>query len=445
MTSAPPPPPTLLIRSLQNRDFDILERLAGDLVAEHSHHPARPYPTLEQMRPWYGLLKCLSWVPNPLQHMLCAFVAEQAGRAHGMIRVSPVNHTRSTWRVDQIAAESTVLNETVQLLATDVGAQLLRYCLENIWEARTWIIEVDVNDKGALGVYRQTGFQPLAQMAYWAIAPDLLTTLSQREPDLPNLLPVSNVDAFLLHQLDTVAMPPLVRQVFDRQPIDFKTGVMESLLQGVQHWLSRVDQVSGYVFEPQRKAAIGYFNLHLCRDGHCPHVAELTVHPAYTWLYPELLAQMARLTQDCPAQTLCLVSADYQAEREEYLSQIGAERTKHTVLMSRSVWHKLRETRPVSFENLPIPEVLQGLQPARKPVPSRFSIFNPPAPFPPTSPATPPTGTPLPYRAPKRETPSEDSAEGSTLEGSTGASSAERRPFLGHETFGHDSMEGSQG
>jgi hypothetical protein len=428
MTSVSPHPQPLSIRPIQGRDFDALDQLATkELAADHSYHVTGSHPTLDQMRPWYGVLKCLSWVPNPLQHMLCAFVAEQAGQTHGMIRVSPVNRTHSTWRVEQIAAESTASGTSPTLLATDVASQLLRHCLQNIWEARTWVIEVDVNDSGAMGVYRQTGFQPLAHMAYWAIEPDLLTTLAQREPDLPNLLPVSNADAPLLHQLDTVAMPPLVRQVFDRQPLDFRSGVMRSLVDGVRHWVQRVETVSGYVFEPQRKAAIGYFNLQLCRDGHCPHVAELTVHPAYTWLYPELLAQMARMTQDCPPQQLCLASADYQAEREEYLAQIGAERTQHTLLMSRSVWHKLRESRPVSFEYLPLPEVLQGLQPARKPVPSRFSMFQR-SPLP-SSPSIPPL----------RDDSSEPASDRPS-EAPEGKGSDRHLPFLNS-----DSMEGSQG
>jgi len=380
MTSAPPKhQETALIRPIQHRDFDDLMQLAAEgQVADHSHHySSHASPSLEQLRSWYGVLKCLSWVPNPLQHLMCAFVAETEGHPQGMIRVSPVNRTRSTWRVDQLMTGSVMADSRTPMLATDLASRLLRYCLDEIWEARTWVIEVDVNDKYALGLYRQMGFQPLAQIAYWAIAPDLLSRLAQAEPALPNLLPVSNADAPLLHQLDTVAMPPSVRQVFDRQTSDFKVGLGQSLVDSVRHWLRRVDAVNGYVFEPQRKAAIGYFNLQLCRDSHRPHVAELTVHPAYTWLYPELLAQMARLTQGCPPQSLCLVSADYQAEREEYLAQIGAERTKHTVLMSRSVWHKLREARPVSFENIPLPDVLQGLQPARKPIPTRFLPFQP--------------------------------------------------------------------
>jgi hypothetical protein len=168
-------------------------------------------------------------------------------------------------------------------------------------------------------------------------------------------------------------MPPIVRQVFDRHIEDFKTGFLRAFIANVQRWFSHAEVVSGYVFEPQRKAAIGYFQLRLCRDGDRAHKAELTVHPAYTFLYPELLSQMARIVQDLPAQSLQLTSADYQHEREEYLEQLGAERIEHTLLMSRSVWHKLREAKPVSLEGLHLSEVLQGLQPARTPVPSRIA------------------------------------------------------------------------
>jgi hypothetical protein len=164
-------------------------------------------------------------------------------------------------------------------------------------------------------------------------------------------------------------MPPLVRQVFDRQTHDFKTGLIGALADAVKQWLTKSEVVSGYVFEPQRKAAIGYFQLRIDRKGETPHVATLTVHPAYTWLYPELLSQMARITQDFPQPSLKVASADYQPEGEEYLEQIGASRIEHTLIMSRSVWHKVRESKFVSLEGIQLPEMLQGLQPARKPIP----------------------------------------------------------------------------
>ena len=201
----------------------------------------------------------------------------------------------------------------------------------------------------------------------------MLQELAIGEPDLPNLLPVSNADAQLLYQLDTASMPPLVRQVFDRNADDFKTSLLGGLLEAFKQWITKTEVVSGYVFEPQRKAAIGYFQVRVDRQGKQPHLATLTVHPAYTWLYPELLSQLARISGDFPSQSLRLASADYQPEREEYLQQIGADRIEHTLMMSRSVWHKLRESKFVSLDGLQWPEVLQGLQPARKPVPGGMS------------------------------------------------------------------------
>jgi hypothetical protein len=369
MTSANPQT-TVNIRPFQYRDLEAIDRLLaeelerqGDTVEDFSQQA-------QKLRQRYGLLKVLSLFPNPLQHSFCAYVAEVNGHLCGMIQVSPFNRTRSTWRVDRVLV-GTVKLESGSLML-DVGTQLLRHCFQTIWEARTWLIEANVNDKDTLALYRHNGFQQLARMTYWAIAPEIIPALAEREPDLPNLLPVSNADASLLHQLDTASMPPLVRQVFDRHVIDFKTNLFRQVANGFKPQFKATEQVSGYVFEPQRKAAIGYFQLQLCRNGSQPHVAQLTVHPAYTWLYPELLAQMARQTDGLPPQTLRLASSDYQPEREAYLEQIGAVRMEHTLMMSRSVWHKLRESK-FALDSLPLSEVLQGFQTPRKPIPGRFS------------------------------------------------------------------------
>ena len=375
MSSTLPETSSLVIRQCQRRDLEELERLMATDRDAHQTPAVQSDATrrFQQMRRWYGLMKGLSLFPNPLQHLLSTYVAEQDGQLRGVIQVSPFNQTRSTWRVDQIAVASPTPGEVGQSSPSSVGTQLLRYCLQTIWEARTWLIEVNVNDNDIIGLCRQSGFQPLAQMTYWAIAPNLLQTLAEREPDLPNLLPVGNVDASLLYQLDTVSMPPHVRQVFDRHISDFKTGVLHSAFQGVNRWLNQTETLSGYVFEPQRKAAIGYFKLRLCNSGTQPHEAQITVHPAYTWLYPELFCQMAKVVRAYPEQSLRVISSDYQPEREDYLVQIGAEQTDHTLMLSRSVWHKLREAKPL--EGLQLPEVLQSLQPVRKPIPSRFSLI----------------------------------------------------------------------
>lgn len=357
-----------VIRPIQYRDLDASEQLATVATDADSNSCSVSFiQQLQQIRRWYWLLKFLSWFPNPIQYALCVFVIEQVQQIRGLIKISPFNRTRSTWRVEE------VLVDTETPVTSDIGSSLLRYCFETVWEARTWLLEVNIHQKTTLALYRQNGFQPLAQLTYWAIAPHILEKLAQREPDLPNLLPVSNADAQLLYQLDTASMPPLVRQVFDRHVHDFKIGFIRAFVANLQQWFNHSQEISGYVFEPQRKAAIGYFKLKLSRKGDRFHEAELTVHPAYTFLYPELLAQMARIVQEMPTQSLHLASADYQPEREAYLEQLGAQRIEHTLLMSRSVWHKLREAKATGLEGLQLSEMLQGLQPARTPIPSRIT------------------------------------------------------------------------
>ncbi|MHC5612015.1 MAG: GNAT family N-acetyltransferase [Nostoc sp.] len=371
MTSLLPRNLSVVIRPVQYRDLDGIERITQESFAALTPQGAGlAISQMQRLRRWYGLLKFLSWFPNPLQYRLCAYIAEQGRILLGMIQVSPFNRTRSTWRIDQVLLERGVDKQ-------GIGSQLLRHCFESILEARTWLLEVNINDIEALALYRQNGFQRLAEMTYWEIGPELLVELAQAEPDLPNLLPVSNADAQLLYQLDTASMPPLVRQVFDRNTRDFKTSLFGALTDAVTQWLTKAEVVSGYVFEPQRKAAIGYFQVQLDRKGEVPHAATLTVHPAYTWLYPELLSQLARIAQDFPQQGLQLASSDYQAEREEYLERIGAKRIEHTLIMSRSVWHKLRESKFVSLEGIQWTDMLQGLQPARKPIPGGMSWIQP--------------------------------------------------------------------
>ncbi len=365
MTSLIPRNLSVTIRPVQYRDLDSIERLTQESFPV-SHGTNIAMQQMQWVRRWYGLLKFLSWFPNPLQYRFCGYVAEQGRILLGMIQVSPFNRTRSTWRIDRVMLD----------LAADkqgTGSQLLRHCFESILEARTWLLEVNIHDLDALALYRQNGFQRLAEMTYWEISPKLLAELAKAEPDLPNLLPVSNADAQLLYQLDTASMPPLVRQVFDRNTRDFKTSLFGVITDAIRQWMKAKEVVSGYVFEPQRKAAIGYFQVQLDRKGESPHLATLTVHPAYTWLYPELLSQLARIAQDFPPQGLRLASSDYQPEREEYLDQIGANPIEHTLIMSRSVWHKLRESKFVSLEGIQWTEVLQGLQPVRKPIPGGMS------------------------------------------------------------------------
>jgi hypothetical protein len=373
-----------IVRPLQYRDIDAIASLCQQPTITDPTVQERIEQLLKQMTRWHAPFQFLNIIPTPNLTDRSILVAECDRQVRGAIGVSPFNRTRSTWYVEWVSIDSQAATPEQVMGKSDVGSQLLRYCFEHIVEASTWVLEVDVNDRDTLALYRQNGFQPLAHMTYWEISPELLKELAQREPDLPNLLPVRNMDAQPIYQLDTVSMPPLLRQVFDRQINDFKTSFFQTLVSKVKSLLQQTQTISNYVFETQRKVAIGYYRLSLNYDSRSsdkadltPHKAELTVHPAYTWLYPELMAQLARSCQDLPQLPLQFVSADYQPEREEYFQQIGAQRVKHTLLMSRSVWHKLREAKHLSLENLQLAEMLQSLQPSRQPLPNRIEKNDP--------------------------------------------------------------------
>ncbi|QDZ40998.1 GNAT family N-acetyltransferase [Euhalothece natronophila Z-M001] len=362
----------LTIRSIQNRDLPAIESLLSKShELHHSGSAIALAKEIENFRAFYSAIKLLSFFPNPAQHRFCIYVAEQEEKVVGAIKVAPANSSRSTWQVEHI-----LVDPNYPVSGKRIGSQLLRYCFETIWEARTWILEVNIHHKNILSLYRRNGFQPLAQFTYWSIPCEKLKELGEREPKLPNLLPINNADAQLLYQLDTVSMPPLLRQVFDRHVKDFQRNIFDMVINRIQQWLGNGGQSQGYVFEPQRKAAIAYYQLTQSPDSSLPNAGKLTVHPAYTWLYPELLSKMAQLVSKRENKSLLLASADYQPEREEYLEEIGAERVEHTLLLSRSVWHKLREAPSSSLEKLQLSGVLQGLRPGRTPIPSRLPWLN---------------------------------------------------------------------
>ncbi len=367
------------IRPLQHRDLEFIQRVADPVdleqiaVSDISGCRNRQKVSLHQLA---------SWLPAPVQTLLKpyvrAYVSECNGVIQGFIRVSPFNSNSSTWQIDRVV----VLPEAQNGLH-NVGTQLIRYCLESCLEARTWVLQVDINQKDMIALYRQNGFQPLAQFTDWEIDAEHLQELAQHSPDLPNLMPVSNADAGLLYQLDTAAMPPQIRQVYDLNVDDFRAKAMDKLINHGSLLLNHLQDVSGYVYEPQRKAAIGYFYLLLQRpslnqtEEKLIHHCQLTVHPAYTWLYPELTSQIAQIVvKQSPEKSLAqtslqISSADYQPEREDYLEGIYAQRQGHSLLMARSVWHKIRETKPV-LDGLQLSRMLSGLQPTQKPIPGRI-------------------------------------------------------------------------
>jgi ribosomal protein S18 acetylase RimI-like enzyme len=217
------------IRPAYYGDLETIERLqrGGQLIefAQPDH------ADFDRIDDWFMLTKLASWLPNPWQHMFRLHVAEQDGQIVGFIKVAPINHSHSTWQIERVA---TVAGASMQ----KVGTQLIRCCLDSCWEARTWVAEADVNEKDAIALYRQNGFQPLAQLTEWEISAELLSELAQHQSALPNLMSVNNADASLLYQLDTASMPPQIRQVYDLGPKDFRNNLFENLVDHAQKLLN---------------------------------------------------------------------------------------------------------------------------------------------------------------------------------------------------------------
>ena len=351
----------MLIRPVQYRDLESVRKLYDDTSG------CQTFPSLGVLQPLrgihrlYGPVKLLSFFPNPVQFTFCLHVAQVDGQIVGLVQVRPANADRTTWQVEHIAV-------TPEMRGQGVGTRLLRHVFEYYREARNWMVEVDIHNRSALALYRENGFQSLAQFCYWELSPLVLAKLAHCETQPLNLLPMSNADASLLCQLDTATMPPMVRQIYDRHPNDFQRNLVGRSFDLMAESVTQVQRVARYVYEPQRKAAIGSFHLLLSKTGLQPHRAHLLVHPAYTWLYPQLAIYMARILQNYPPQALHLVSADYQTEREEFLQSLGAEDIERRLLMSRSVWHKVREARSMR-EGLQLSEMLPGFSLGKQALP----------------------------------------------------------------------------
>ncbi|AGY56616.1 GNAT family N-acetyltransferase [Gloeobacter kilaueensis] len=355
----------MLIRPVQYRDLDSVRKLYDETAECLSFVDQGMLQPLRGIHRLYGPVKLLGLFHNPMQHVFCLHVAQLDGQVVGLVQVRPRNAERTAWQVEHIAVVG-------EMRGQGVGTQLLSHIFEYYRrEARNWMVEVNIHNRSALALYRQNGFQSLAQLCYWQLSPAILAELAGCEkPPLNFFKPVSNADAALMCQLESATMPPIVRHLYDRHPSDFHRSLVTRSFEAVVGSFTQTARVAQFVFESQRKAAIGSFELTLSTTGLQPHRANLLVHPAYTWLYPQLAIQIATIAQHYPAQALHVVSTDYQPEREEFLRSIGAEEVERKLLMSRSMWRKQRESRNL-LEGLQLSEMLPGFS-LGKPMPEPF-------------------------------------------------------------------------
>lgn len=158
---------SLQIRPLQYRDLNTIAILLQTRLAEeYNSQQAELLKKIQKYQSYYGLLQILKILPSSFNRDLYIYIAERDEQIQGFISVIPANHTRTTWKVEQIMINSHHCAPNLLIGNRSIGSQLLRYCFEKIWEARTWILEVNINEKDTIGLYRENGFQPIAQMTY---------------------------------------------------------------------------------------------------------------------------------------------------------------------------------------------------------------------------------------------------------------------------------------
>jgi len=197
------PKSELLIRPVQYRDFDAAQTLLNDADYFDCHSTLLSIPGQTQ-----DLRQSPAQQLNllPLRSPIRTYVALQQSLVIGVIQVSACNRAQTTWKINALAVNS-------DQSFIDIGTSLLRHCLQSIYEAQTWLVELDVNRNDLIGVYRSNGFQPIAHATHWSIESAQLSSLARLSSTLSPIISISNADAALLYQLDTVAMPPFVRQV----------------------------------------------------------------------------------------------------------------------------------------------------------------------------------------------------------------------------------------
>ena len=107
MTRSTPKKTKIAIRPVQYHDLEAIESLAVSSCENDGQNCSITIvKQLQQVRRWYGLLKFLSWFPNPFAHNFCVYVAKEKNQVRGWIQVSPFNKSGTTWQVQRTIEES---------------------------------------------------------------------------------------------------------------------------------------------------------------------------------------------------------------------------------------------------------------------------------------------------------------------------------------------------
>lgn len=142
------------IRPIQYRDLGAIARLLQErLSIEFNSRQNALLEKIQKYQSCYGLLQLTKILPWTVDQDFYVYVAEKDQQIQGLIQVYPINHNRSTWKVEQVLINHNTSLSHLLIGNCSIGSQLLRYCFEKIWEARTWVLEVNVNEKKIPLVY----------------------------------------------------------------------------------------------------------------------------------------------------------------------------------------------------------------------------------------------------------------------------------------------------
>ncbi|WP_254967725.1 hypothetical protein [Cyanobium sp. CH-040] len=335
----------------------LIEPLAGwhlPLLTDPAFVPLQPLLQRTTLLRLPG--QVLQWLPIPTPSSCSrqVLIARRGATPLGLIVTRPENRSGSCWRVQHLRL---ALESGKRALA----GELLREAILRAHGAGSWIATASTLDGDRLAALREQGFQPLRTERLWRWPGQLPEATGAGDgagaaPGDWTLRPLNRRTARSLWQLEQAACPGLLRQLLDRHVDDL---------------LERSNGRGWMLMDPCRDQAVAAVRW-LGEHAGGGHDLELTVHPGWRHLIgtplTALLVQAARTLGT--ESSLWLRSDVNDKALERWLRELQAEPRGEQVLMARSVWRRQELQVPAQAAARRLQEVLQQLQPRRRPLPT---------------------------------------------------------------------------
>lgn len=309
----------MIVRSLLRADLAPLRRLFTDAFQEE--YQQRGLDVVSQLSRWegaYPLARLLSVFPNPYQHVLNFFIAEEGGELAGFVLIVPGNRQRTRWHIDYIAVAPAFRGRGIGKLLLDHVFARYTAC-----GATTFTLEVDTRNAAALGLYARSGFHRYATVNYYKLDAEALLQLPAPTGAIAGLRPYRASDAEALYGLYNACTPAPVRLIDTRTPDDFRLGPVEWASQQARARMGQCLERRLVVEGPDR-TLLGYLRL-VGQLRPLPHSLHAMVHPGHEALWEPLIRHgFARLAAIRPGMALSW-APDYQPARRAVLEGLGMQ------------------------------------------------------------------------------------------------------------------------